>query len=105
MRNGDGDKTKTLKMGKTKTVLFSLLAPRASHVSVAGAFNGWDPKTHPMKKDFTGVWKLSIDLAPGDYEYQFVVDGEWQNDPENAECVPNPFGTLNNVKRVKHLGR
>jgi len=104
MRNGDGGKTKTLKMGKTKTVFFSLLAPHAHHVSVAGDFNGWDTKSHPMEKNKFEVWRRSVVLAPGYHEYRFVVDGAWQNDPQNVESVPNPFGTLNNVKRVRYQG-
>jgi len=55
-----------------------------------------------MKKDQAGVWKLSVNLGPGSYQYQFFVDGAWQNDPENVERVLNPFGTLNNMKRVKY---
>jgi len=81
--------------------VFRLVAPDANHVSVAGDFNHWDTETHAMKQDQAGVWKLSVNLAPGRYQYRFIVDGVWQNDPENAECVANPLGTLNNVKRVK----
>ena len=31
-----------------------------------------------------------------------IVDGVWQNDPEKEECIANPLGTVNNVKRVKY---
>ena len=93
---------KTTKGSKTKRVMFSLLASHAHHVSVAGDFNDWDTETHAMKKDKAGAWILSVNLAPGSYQYRFFVDGTWQNDSENAECVPNPLGTLNNVKRVKY---
>jgi len=110
VRHGDGEvkpkgnriKWELLKGRKTKGAVFRLLAPHANQVSVAGDFNHWDTGAHPMKKDQAGVWKLSVNLAPGSYQYQFFVDGAWQNDPENVERVPNPFGTLNNMKRVKY---
>jgi hypothetical protein len=54
-----------------------------------------------MKKDKKGVWKVSLNLSPGIYQYNFYVDGEWQNDPHCTEYVENPFGSLNCVKRVE----
>ena len=90
---------------KAKGTAFTLWAPHANHVSVAGDFNSWNTETHAMKKVQAGVWLITVDLVPGSYQYRFFVDGVWQNDPENAECVPNPFGTQNNVKRVKYQGR
>ena len=50
-----------------------------------------------MKKDAQGNWSTTVDLKPGRYEYRFVVDGNWENDQDNNEIVPNPFGTFNNV--------
>jgi 1,4-alpha-glucan branching enzyme len=54
-----------------------------------------------MKRDKKGVWKASLNLAPGTYQYRFFVDGEWQSDPSCTDCVENPFGTLNCVKKVE----
>jgi 1,4-alpha-glucan branching enzyme len=85
---------------KGKKVAFSLLAPHAEKVSLAGDFNDWDPMTHPMKKDRKGVWKISLHLGPGTYQYNFFVDGGWQNDPSCMDCVENPFGTLNCLMKV-----
>lgn len=89
------------KKEKAKKVNFSLLAPQAESVSIAGDFNDWNPTSHPMKKDKKGVWKASLKLAPGTYQYRFFVDGEWQSDPSCTDCVENPFGTLNCVKKVE----
>jgi pullulanase len=94
------EKMKTQKASKTKKVAFSLEAPQASQVHLAGDFNGWNSTSHPMKKDKTGVWRISVDLLPGTYEYLFLVEGAWQQDPLANECVANPFGTQNCVKRV-----
>ena len=92
---------KTSKESKSKKVNFSFSAPQAERVSLAGDFNDWDPMSHPMKKDKKGVWKISINLDPGTYQYNFYVDGEWENDPNCTECVENPFGTLNCVRKVE----
>ena len=92
---------KTSKGSKPKKVNFVLEAPHASHVSLAGEFNGWNTTTHPMMKDKSGVWKISLNLLPGAYQYRFFVDGGWQGDPESKECVPNPFGSHNCVRRVE----
>lgn len=36
-------------------------------------------------------------LAPDRYEYRFVVDAEWVNDPFATEQVSNPHGSFNSV--------
>lgn len=89
------------KKEKTKKVNFSLLAPNAESVSIAGDFNDWNATSHPMKKDKKGVWKVSLNLASGTHQYRFFVDGEWQSDPSCPDCVENPFGTLNSLKKVE----
>jgi len=92
---------KTTKEKRPKKVAFSFLAPQAESVMLAGDFNDWDPTRHPMKKDKKGVWKVSLNLVPGAYQYRFFVDGAWYDDPGCSEFMANPFGTLNCVKRVK----
>jgi 1,4-alpha-glucan branching enzyme len=89
------------KKEKSKKADFSLLAPHAANVFIAGDFNDWNTLSHPMKKDRNGVWKTSLSVIPGTYQYRFLVDGEWQNDPDSTECVGNPFGGLNCVRKVK----
>lgn len=63
---------------------------------VTGTFCDWQ-EGYPLKREKKGLWKATLTLAPGRYEYRFVVDGEWRNDPHCTECVPNPFGTENCV--------
>ncbi len=57
----------------------------AKNVYVAGSFNGWRPTGQAMEgPDANGAFSASIDLAPGNYEYRFVVDGmTWHSDPGN----------------------
>jgi len=93
-------KTSTKKQ-KAKKIEFSLLAPSAEKVFLAGDFNQWDLSSHPLKRDKNGRWKISLNLGPGRYEYRFWVDGAWRNDPSCCDVAENPFGTLNCLKRVE----
>jgi 1,4-alpha-glucan branching enzyme len=83
-----------------RRITFKLEALEAKEAILAGDFNGWDGKNHTMKRDNKGRWSKIVTLAPGRYEYKFVVDGEWQNDPSSNQVVPNSFGTLNNFLNV-----
>ncbi len=52
---------------------FHVWAPNAQRVSVVGDFNGWDGRTHPMRKLLgCGVWEIFIpDVAEGaHYKYE-----------------------------------
>jgi hypothetical protein len=48
----------------------------------------------------SGHYKTVIALAPGTYEYKFVVNGEWRVDPKCPDCVPNECGSRNSVMAV-----
>jgi len=84
-----------------KRVAFTLTGPEVQKVFLAGDFNSWDEKSHPLKRNSSGTWKINIDLMPGRYEYRFLVAGEWQNDLNCTNFVPNPYGNENCVLRVK----
>ena len=93
-------KKKRKKKTQKGKITFKLEASEAKEAILVGDFNSWDVKKHRMKKDNKGRWIKTVTLAPGRYEYKFLVDGQWQNDPENDQIVPNSFGTLNNILRV-----
>lgn len=82
---------------KKRKVTFSLRSPDAKEVILMGDFNRWNPKVHPMKKNKNGVWEKMTFLFPGTYEYRFMVDKHWKNDPNNNQTRTNRFGTINNV--------
>jgi len=82
---------------------FEYYNPAAKEVSVAGTFNDWQPAATPMRKGPGGKWSTEFLLKPGHYEYRFVVDGQWQDDPMAARFVANPFGGLNCVVEVKPM--
>jgi 1,4-alpha-glucan branching enzyme len=94
-------KSKTKVVKPATKVLFELSAPEANQVYLAGDFNNWDTAGFPMKKDKKGIWKATASLKPGRYEYRFLVDGDWKNDPCCPGCVPNEFGSQNCVRIVE----
>ncbi len=38
-----------------------------------------------------------LELAPGEYQYRLIVDGEWRDHSEATRRVANSFGTQNCV--------
>ena len=75
--------------------------PMPEKVFIAGDFNDWNPKSHPLTLDENGEWKIELEIPPGAYEYRFVVDGKWICDPNCEESVPNTFGSHNSLLSVK----
>jgi 1,4-alpha-glucan branching enzyme len=90
-------KSKTGQKMNSKKVTLSVKAAEAKEVILMGDFNNWDSKIHPMKKSGNGLWNKTVMLAPGKYEYKFLIDGNWETDPSNDQICLNRFGTLNNV--------
>lgn len=83
-----------------RPVLLRLHHDGARSVSVAGSFNDWRPERTPLRRNSEGAWEADLRLEPGDYEYRFVVDGQWSDDPLARRRVPNPFGGTNAVLHV-----
>ena len=79
---------------------FSLKAPKAHRVLLAGDFTRWLSQPITLRKQLDGVWTATTFLAPGTYHYRFLVDDEWRDDPQCKVRVQNPFGTQNNVIQV-----
>lgn len=88
-------------INKKRRLVFSLKAPLAKEVILMADFNKWDRKIHPMKQDKDGIWNKIVMIPSGRYEYKFLVDNEWWNDPNNPETCYNMHGTLNSVINVQ----
>lgn len=82
----------------TQRVMFVLRQhPDAKTVALAGTFNSWNPQATPLIKKGAD-WFVSINLAPGTYQYKFVVDGQrWTVDPENSRNADDGGGSINSV--------
>ncbi len=77
-------------------VMFTIEAPDAERVQLAGDFNNWTLDGNDMEA-MDGVWKKVVKLPPGRYRYRYVVDGRWQNDPLNTTVEPSPYGGEDSV--------
>lgn len=81
---------------------FSVDAPGAQQVSVAGDFNGW--RTDEIfLADVTGRghFSVTLPLRPGRYAYMFVVDGTtWVTDPHAEAYRDDGFGNRNAVVNI-----
>ena len=79
--DGNGNINSFMALGDT--LVFRLQGhTSSSKVTLAGSFNAWNSEELMMLRDSTG-WYLPYVLAKGNYEYKFVVDGNWMADPVN----------------------
>lgn len=82
-------------------VTFVLVAPHARSVALTGDFDGWDRARLPMRREAAGIWTLDVPLAPGRYDYAFVVDGaRFVADPSAPPAVGDDFGRPTSVVTV-----
>jgi CubicO group peptidase (beta-lactamase class C family) len=65
-------------------------------VTLAGSFNGWSDLANRCARE-RAAWTCRIDLAPGSYQYKFVVDGEWIVDPANPRALRDERGNRNSL--------
>lgn len=84
---------------KLVPVRFEFRDANARTVYVAGTFNHWQPEAKELHAS-AGYWWKETNLAPGTYEYCFIVDGRWISDPQAKETVANPFGGRNSILKV-----
>ncbi len=85
---------------RAKKVKFCFDAPEANSVTLAGNFTNWEEKPLLLKKTRKKVWEKDVNLKPGKYEYKFIVDGNWVNDPNNSNKNWNSFGTENSIVEI-----
>ncbi|MCC6391656.1 MAG: 1,4-alpha-glucan branching protein GlgB [Bryobacterales bacterium] len=76
-------------------VRFAVWAPNAYVVSVAGDFNGWNTRMHPMRLRNGGIWELFLPLIERGAAYKYAVTAqgglhqELKSDPY-AFCTETP---------------
>ena len=90
---------------KTKPVCkvtFSVEAKEANTASVVGDFNNWNPAEGELSKLKNGTFKGVFELPKNaSYEFKYVVDGDFINDPEADAFKWNDFaGAENGVLEV-----
>ncbi|MCB2206324.1 hypothetical protein KQI65_16390 [bacterium] len=72
---------------------------RAQRVSVIGNFNAWTAGIVPMRKTRTG-WEVRMFLPPGEYQYQFWVDGKTMQNPLSSSMISDGTGSYRSLLTV-----
>jgi hypothetical protein len=68
-----------------KIVEFRIYKPEADTIALVGDFNQWNPEHDYLKKDKDGIFTLQKKLTPGEYLYNFIIDGQTELDTYNSE--------------------
>jgi 1,4-alpha-glucan branching enzyme len=71
-------------------VLFAVWAPNAQVVTVAGDFNDWDSRRHPMRLRSPGVWELFLPGVREGAAYKYHVRSRF-NGYEQMKADPYAF--------------
>ena len=91
--------------GPAREVVIQYRDLGATDVRLAGDFNGWVPdkgvRSVIEAENGSRVWTKILHLPPGTYQYRYVVDGEWREDPVNASTAPSATGRVNSVLVVR----
>lgn len=72
----------------------------AKKVILSGTFNRWDETGFLMKPTEDG-WKVTLQLKPDIYQYKFIIDGKWIEDPQNPSKIENEYSGYNSVIDVQ----
>ena len=87
-RTTPNDTLQSVRVLPDGTTIFSIYAPKARVVSLAGDAVPWGRPLVPVEKD--GVWSFRIpNVKPGAYRYHFVVDGVDVYDPKSPTTRQN----------------
>lgn len=85
---------------------FIFVAPKAQSLSLVGDFNDWDASATPMTRiSDDGVWSVTLPLAPGQYQFQYLMnDTTWIADPTLPK-VADPYGSVNSLVTIAPRSR
>ncbi|MEW7290038.1 glycogen-binding domain-containing protein [Aquimarina sp. 2304DJ70-9] len=73
---------------------------KARKVVLSGSFNKWNENLFRMTKA-EDCWTITLKIKPGEYEYKFIVDGDWIEDPDNPLKKRNEFNEYNSFIDIK----
>jgi hypothetical protein len=87
---------------ETRNICFTYKNSKAKKVEIIGDFTEWIPRKM-TKGGAAHAWKLTFALAPGDYAYNYVVNGKPKRDPNNPKVCNAGRGFPNSFLKVKPL--
>jgi chromosome partitioning protein len=104
-RTTDEKVVEDVSTGPPREIVVRYRDAAAGDVRIAGDFNGWVPdrgvRSLIASEGGDRVWTKVLTLEPGTYQYRYVVDGEWREDPTNPESAPGPTGQPNSILMVR----
>lgn len=75
-----------------------LVPADAKSVALVGDFNDWNTEAPIKLKKQKNGFKTTLDLETGkEYEFRYLIDGEWADEAEADRFVTSPFGSQNCV--------
>lgn len=75
---------------RTGRTRFTIAAPAASRVEIAGDFSNWDPVW--LSRNSDGSWSTALTLSPGIYEMNIRIDGGPWISPPGLQAKNDEFG-------------
>ncbi|MFH2070826.1 MAG: glycogen-binding domain-containing protein [Elusimicrobiota bacterium] len=86
-----------------RNILFQYRSSRANSVSIIGDFNDWTPE--PLTKTKKNLWEIALKMSPGQYNYNFLVDGQVVLDPNNFKTPADTSrGFKSSVLDIRNSG-
>lgn len=86
---------------KPRKIAFSYRNSKVKMVQIIGDFNDWIPAR--MAKGADHKWGTTLSIKPGEYAYNFVVDGRPIRDPNNPKICDAGRGFANSYLKVKPI--
>jgi hypothetical protein len=87
----------------TGNTIFRLKGYQAAKVvALSGTFNNWNQSTTVLSRG-VDEWLCRINLTPGEYQYKFLVDGQWIIDPGNPNTKEDGNGHVNSVLVIRSM--
>jgi hypothetical protein len=71
-----------------KKVPLRIRAEGAKEVVITGDFTQWAKDKIRLTPATGGEWIALLELAPGEYQYRLIVDGEWRDHAERRAASP-----------------
>lgn len=79
--------------GPDGSTTFRVYRGSARSVHLVGSFNGWNRHNLPLKRGSDGWWSCTVFLQPGEYDFNYLVDGyEWAADFAAYGVSLNDYG-------------
>ena len=69
------------------------------NIKLTGSFSNWKEQFEMLKDPNDNIFKVTIPLTEGKYEYKFIVDGEWKC-AETQQKISDEKGNTNNILEI-----